>query len=329
MRISVLDSLEIPRGFDSGQALRNAVGLAQLAEELDLPRYWVVEHHGFGHEICPASDILVGAVAAATRRIRVGVGGVLLNRHDPYRIAQASRTLAALYPGRIDIGLGRSATGLNAERLFARNGIPAPDDHPKMVEELLEWLSGKMPADIPSDDPFGHVPILPDQPPGPMPWLLAASTGTAELAGRLGLPLAASGFHKPEITGDIVKTYAAASRPGECLVALIAIAAPTQEEAERLALPLRMVIDLRMKDRKDLGAMPSFDEAKAYFDGVLPATATQAQLNKHVIGSFDQVAAVIRRIGRETGVDEVMIRPLTTDLAARAAMYRALSRMVA
>lgn len=334
MRISVLDSLEIPRGSNAVDALRGTIRLAQLAEELDLPRYWVVEHHGFGHELCPASDVLIGAIAAATKRLRVGVGGVLLNRHNPYRIAQAFRTLALLHPGRIEIGLGRSAPGLNAERVFERDPTLGQRDHEAMVEELLQWLSGGSPDEA----AFGNLRILADQPAGPELWLLAASTGTGELAGRLGLKLASSGFHKPEITGDIAARYYAGFQPSRyaagvaspsCLVALIAMAAETAEEAARLALPLRMIFDLRMTRKVFVTETPSFEEAVAYFGGVLPPTATDTEPPKFVIGSFEQVAAAIRRIGREMRVDEVMLRPFTTDPIAREALYRNLSRMVA
>lgn len=331
MQVSILDSLEIPDEGGSAQALRNAVELARLGEELRLPRYWLTEHHGFPTELCPAPDVLAGAVAAATSRIRVGVGGMLLNRHSPYRIAQSFRTLAALYPGRIDLGIGRSAPGINAEQLFSRDVGAAPYDHAERLNELLHWLSLR----IPEGDPFGGLRILPDQPAGPTPWLLAASTATGELAARLGLQLASSGFHNPEITAEIARGYQASFRPSAfaagvaqpaCLVAVMAVAAETQEEAEHLAMPMRMLLDLRQHQRVSLPAMPSLDEAIAHFGGIVPAE--QEDWPRRVVGSFVQVAEMLRRMADRAGVDEVMIRPFTTDVAARHAIFRRIAPLV-
>ncbi|ODT84073.1 MAG: hypothetical protein ABS76_00770 [Pelagibacterium sp. SCN 64-44] len=327
MRLSVLDSLEIPQGGSSADGLGNAIALARFADELGLTRYWITEHHGFGHELCPSPEVLVGALAGATTRIRVGAGGMLVNRHNPYCIAQAFRTLEALHPGRIDLGLGRSAPGINAEAVFQRNA-EGPEDHAQRVEEILRWLS----HEIAEDGPLAGMRIMPDLPPGPAPWLLAASVGTAELAARLGAALACSGFHKPEITPDIAAAYTRAFHPSSyaatgpasaCLIAVIAIAAETTEEAERLAMPVRMAMDVRMKQGAPLRQTPSIDEAVAYFGGIVPAE--QGDWPSRVIGSYDEVAERIRRMGARTGVSEVMIRPFTAELSARMAMYRNLA----
>jgi len=332
MFLSILDSLEIPTQGGSSQTFRNAIELAQLGDELALRRYWLTEHHGFPTEACPAPDILAGAIAAATSRIRVGVGGMLLNRHSPYRIAQSFRTLAALYPGRIDLGIGRSAPGINAERVFVRETGTGQYDHAERVGELLHWLSTR----TSDDDTFAGVRILPDQPAGPSPWLLAASLGTGELAAALGLPLAASGFHRPEITAEIARTYSAGFRPSEfeagvsepaSLVAVICIAAETQEEAEHLAMPMRMLLDLRQHHRVSLPSMPTVEEAMAHFGGMVPAE--QEDWPMRVVGSYAQVADKLRRMGRESGVDEVIVRPFTTNVEARHAMFRTLAPMLA
>lgn len=332
MNLSILDSLEIPAVGGSGEALRNAVELARAGEQLGLPRYWLTEHHGFPTELCPAPDVLAGAILAATSSIRVGVGGMLLNRHSPYRIAQSFRTLAALYPGRVDLGVGRSAPVLNAEELFARDMPATPYDHTEKVEELLHWLSPGSAI----GDRFGGLHILPDQPAGPTPWLLAASTGTGELAGRLGLQLAASGFHKPELTAAIAhayqdsfqpSTFAAGTAQSACLIAVIALAAETQEEAEHLAMPMRMLLDLRQHHRVSLQHMPTLDEAIAHFGGVVPAE--QEDWPKRMVGSFVQVAERLRRMAREAGVDEVMIRPFSIDVAVRHGIFTRLAPLLA
>lgn len=327
MKLSILDSLELPHGGGSNDALRNAIALAQFGDELGLARYWITEHHGFAHELCPSPEVLVGALAGATKRISVGAGGMLLNRHNPYRIAQAFRTLEALYPGRIDLGLGRSAPGINAEAVFLRNAA-GPDDHAARVEEVLQWLS----HDMAQDGPFVGMRIMPDLPPGPTPWLLGASIGTGELAARFGAALACSGFHQPEITADIAaaylagfrpSSYAAAGRKPACLIAIIAIAAETKEEAEHLAMPIRMAFDMRINHGVALSEAPSVEEAIAHFGGVI--AAEQEDWPRRVVGSYEQVADRIRSMGAQTSVSEVMIRPFTAELPARKDMFRNLA----
>ena len=332
MKLSILDSLEVARGSTSAAALQAAIGLAKLGDELGLERYWVVEHHGFGHELCPAPDILLGAVASATRRIRVGAGGMLLNRHSPYRIAQAFRTLMALHPDRIDLGIGRSMAGINAERVFRRDaGEVTPEEHPARVEEVLGWLSNS----IAQDGPLAGLHILPDLAAGPTPWLLAASPGTGALAARLGLPLAFSGFIRPDLVAEVSAGYRAQFQPSayaaglkapRSLVAVMAVAAETQEEAEHLALPLRMVLDLRVKQRIVLPEMPSFEDAIAHFGGMVPSSPDDRP--SRLVGTYADIAQKLRAIGKAAGVDEIMIRPFTTDIGARHAMFRELAPLL-
>src|SRR5438309_3053160 len=174
MRLSVLDQSPIPEGSTGADALRNTLDLAALTDALGYHRYWVAEHHG-GPMLASASpEVLIGPIAAATERIRVGSGGVMLPHYSPFKVAETFTILAALYPGRIDLGLGRAA-GTDPLTTFALQRDrrqPAPDDFPDQLAELLAYLEGTIPA----EHPFARLAgVLPGRPAVPAVWLLGSS----------------------------------------------------------------------------------------------------------------------------------------------------------
>src|ERR1700709_926735 len=193
MRLSVLDQSPISEGSTAAQALHNTLDLAALADALGYHRYWVAEHHG-GPMLASASpEVLIGPIAAATDRIRVGGGGVMLRDYSPLKVAETFTSLAALFPGRIDLGIGRAA-GTDPLTTFALQRDrrqAAPDDFPQQLAELLAYLNDRMPE----DHPFARLAkTLPGRPEGPECWLLGSSQQSAIWAAELALPYAFADF---------------------------------------------------------------------------------------------------------------------------------------
>jgi luciferase family oxidoreductase group 1 len=314
VKFSVLDALEHAKDEDSAATLRRAIALARHCEQLGCTRYWIVEHHNVAFEACPAPEVLASALAAATSRIRIGTGGMLLNNYSPYKVAEQARTLAALFPGRIDLGFGRSISGAGPDLALMRDReARRTDDQAVLAEELMGWLSGRPRR----DGPFAGMAIMPDLAAGPEGWLLAASEETAALAGRLGLRLACSGFHRPELIAAILAAYRAAFAPTangagcsepQVLVAMMGVVAQTQAEAENWAMPMRMANDLRRNRGVFLPRLPDMDAAISYFGGVVPAESGPAP--KYIIGSVENVADRLQNLAREMAIDEILFRPM-------------------
>src|SRR3712207_4766136 len=209
--LSVLDQSPISEGSTGADALHNTLDLARLADDLGYHRYWVAEHHGTPMLACAAPEVLIGPIAGATERIRVGSGGVMLPHYSPVKVAEAFSILAGLFPGRIDLGLGRAA-GTDPVTTFAlqRDRTKAmPDDFPDQLAELLALLDDRMPA----DHPFARLAELPGGPDHrPTPWLLGSSAQSGEWAAELGLPYAFADFINPR-GATIAQRYRAAFRP--------------------------------------------------------------------------------------------------------------------
>lgn len=334
MKLSLLDPLVVPKGSTSGGALRTAMAMAKEVERLGFTRYWIVEHHDVAFEANPAPEVFVAALAGATSHIRIGVGGVLLNHYSPYKTAEALRTLNALYPGRIDVGIGRATAGPLADRALKRlRDVELPDDHAAHVEELIGWLGN----DLPASSPFRTIGIMRDEPAGPQPWILAVSEASARRAAELGLGLACSAFHQPEQAPESFAAYQSAFRPSrhaaglaapQAFIALRAIIGETQEEAERLAMPVRAVFRQRRKPEQImLERLPELDEAVAIMGGMVPAD--DGDWPSFVVGTPERVKATLLRMAEITGAREFMIQDFLDDPALRLRNYELLLRALA
>lgn len=331
MKLSILDPVQIPHGQTSARAINDTIALAQFTEKLGYHRYWLVEHHGVNYEVNPAPEVLATALAYATNKIRIGVGGVLLNHYSPYKVAEVLRTLNALFPDRIDAGIGRSTAGIVADTALKRHrDIEMRDDHAQQTEELIGWLGN----DLPESSPFHGLKIMPDQPAGPLPWILAATKTSAMRAAAMGLPLACSAFHVPENAPAAMQAYYEHFRPSkyragvqkpQTLLAIRLIVAETQEEAERLAMPMRVSFKLRREDNLMPDHLPTPEEAIALMGGVLPAEETDWPA--YVIGSPQRVKAVLDRMAQETGASEIMVQDVLHDTRLRMKNYELLAKM--
>src|ERR1700758_3374373 len=205
LRVSILDQSPISEGSSGADALRNTVDLARLADDLGYARYWVAEHHGPPMLACASPEVLIATIASSTERIRVGSGGVMLPHYSPLKVAETFTVLAGLFPGRIDLGLGRAA-GTDPLTTFAlqRDRRQAsPDDFPQQLAELLAYFDDSLPG----DHPFARLAkVLPGLPELPVPWLLGSSAQSAIWAGQLALPYAFADFINSE-GAEITKLY--------------------------------------------------------------------------------------------------------------------------
>ena len=312
MRLSVLDQTPVPEGVSRPQALQNTLDLARLADRLGYHRYWLAEHHGLALA-GPAPEVLAGPVAAATERIRVGSGGVMLPHYSPFKVAESFSLLAGLYPGRIDLALGR-ASGTDPLTTFAlqrdRREV-APDDFPQQLAELLAHYDGSLPA----DHPFAKLgQSLPGSPERPEIWLLGSSEQSAIWAGQLDLPYAFADFINPN-GADITRDYQQRAEHPRTAIGVWAIAADTEEEAERLGSSIAMSFAMLRQGRPI--PVPPPDRAIRY----LAQHGDPHKGRRRIIGTPETVRAGIEQVAEEYGAEEVIVVTITYDHEARRRSY--------
>jgi len=323
MRVSVLDQSPISEGCTGVDALRHTLDLARLADDLGYHRYWVAEHHGGPMLAGPSPEVLIGPIAAATEEIRVGSGGVMLPHYSPLKVAESFTILAALFPGRIDLGIGRAAgtDPLTTYALQRDRRQVTPDDFPQQLGELLAYFDDSLPADHPF---HGLAATLPGRPELPVPWLLGSSPQSAIWASELGLRYAFADFINPA-GSEIASLYRQRFQPNRDLaapsiaVAASVICAPTDEEAQYLASSSRMAFTLLR--RNELIPIPPPEKALAFFarEGKLPSAGVPSR--RAIIGSPERVRAEIEALASEYGADEVIVVTITYDHAARRRSY--------
>jgi luciferase family oxidoreductase group 1 len=323
LRLSVLDQSPISQGSTGAQALRNTLDLARLADRLGYHRYWVAEHHGGAMLAGPSPEALIGPIASSTERIRVGSGGVMLPHYSPLKVAETFSVLAALFPGRVDLGLGR-ASGTDPLTTFAlqRDRRQAsPDDFPQQLAELLAYLEDALPA----DHPFARLGALPGRPEAPEPWLLGSSPQSAIWAADLGLPYAFADFINRD-GAPIAQSYVARfkdteRRPApEVAVGAWVLVADTDEEAQRLAASSRMTLRLLRQGR--LIPVPPPDEALRFLgdqEGGAPAG------RRAIVGSPATVRPAVEQLAADYGAGEVIVVTITYDHGARRRSYELLA----
>ena len=320
MRLSVLDQSPISEGMTGSQALQNTIDLAQLTDRLGYHRYWVAEHHGGPMLAGPSPEALIGPLASATERIRVGSGGVMLPHYSPFKVAETFSVLAGLYPGRIDLGLGRAAgtDPMTTHALQRDRSKALPDDFPEQLAELLAYFEGT----VPISSPLARLAkVLPGRPETPEPWLLGSSPQSAVWAGELGLPYAFADFinsNGAEIAALYRRGFADGVRldAPRTVVAVWALAADTEEEAQRLATSSRMAFTMLRRGR--LIAVPPPDVAERFLasegDGLSIRRRT-------IVGTPAQVRSGIEEAASEYGAEEVIVVTITHDHGARRRSY--------
>ena len=321
LRLSVLDQSPISEGMTGSQALHNTIDLARLADRLGYHRYWVAEHHGGPMLAGPSPEALVGPIASATERIRVGSGGVMLPHYSPFKVAETFSVLSGLYPGRVDLGIGR-ASGTDPLTTFALQrdrSHAAPDDFPQQLAELLAHLEDRLPA----DHPFARLPAsLPGRPESPEVWLLGSSPQSAVWAAELGLPYAFADFINPNgarITESYRSEFEDVRLPApETAVAVWALAADTEQEARYLAGSSKMAFALLRQGR--LIAIPPPDKARRFLETRQP-TGGPGGRRRSILGTAEQVREGIEGVATEYGASEVIVVTITHDHEARRRSY--------
>ena len=326
LRLSVLDQSPVAEGSTGSQALHNTIDLARLADDLGYHRYWVAEHHGGPMLAGPSPEVLIGPIAAATSRIRVGSGGVMLPHYSPLKVAESFSVLAGLFPERIDLGLGR-ASGTDPMTTYALQRdrrAAAPDDFPQQLVELLAYLNDA----FPDGHTFARLAELPGRPEGPEPWLLGSSPQSAIWAAELGLPYAFADFINPG-GADIAADYRARFQPSErqaapqVAVAAWVLAADTEEEAQRLASSHRMAFKMLRRGR--LIAVPPPETAVRFLASEGESHATAPAGRRAIVGAPDKVRAQVEQLAADYGADEVIVVTITHDHAARRRSYELLA----
>ena len=327
MRLGVLDQSPVSEGSTGAAALRETVELARLTDGLGYGRYWVAEHHG-GPLLAGASpESLIGPIASATSRLRVGSGGVMLPHYSPLKVAESFSILAGLYPGRIDLGIGR-APGTDPTTTFAlqRDRREAsPDDFPQQLAELVAYLRDEMPA----DHPFARHAALPGLPEQPELWLLGSSLQSALWAAELGLPYAFADFISPG-GAPYAAEYRARFEPApdraepSTLVAVSAICAETDEQATRLASSVTMA--MRMLRRGRPIALPAPERAVEWLAEERarprsPIDPARRSNRRMIVGSPATVKAGIEEAAAEYGAQEVLVVTITHSPEARRRSY--------
>jgi luciferase family oxidoreductase group 1 len=320
LRLSVLDQSPISEGSTGSEALHNTIDLARLTDALGYHRYWVAEHHGGPMLAGPSPEALIGPIASATERIRVGSGGVMLPHYSPLKVAETFSVLAGLFPGRIDLGLGRAAgtDPMTTHALQRDRSRAMPDDFPQQLAELLGYYEDT----IPVSSPLARLSkVLPGRPETPSPWLLGSSPQSAVWAAELGLPYAFADFINPagaEIASLYRRDFADGVRldAPQTAVAVWALAADSEEEAVRLSASSRMAFTMLRRGR--LIAVPPPDTAERFLAAEGNALSPR---RRTIVGTGPQVREGIEAAAREYGAEEVIVVTITYSHEARRRSY--------
>ena len=322
--LSVLDLAPVSEGKTAGEALRDAVDLAQLCERLGYLRFWFAEHHGMPNIACSAPEILIEHIASATSTIRVGSGGIMLPNHAPLRVAENFHTLAALHPGRIDLGLGR-APGTDP----ATSRMLRPFDAEQFPQQLQELLTVSR-REFPLGHPFSTVRVIPEGVPLPPIWVLASSGATAAVAGSMGLGYGFARHFSPAPPGPAIEAYRAAFKPSDqfpaphVILGVAVVCAPTDEEADYLATSSDVVWVRR--HRGDIRPFPSPEEASKYEFRPEDRPIVDANRQRQFVGSPARVGSHLRQIAADTAADELMVTTMIYGKAERLRSYELLAR---
>jgi luciferase family oxidoreductase group 1 len=337
VQLSVLDLSPIPSGATATDALANTLDLARHVEGLGFHRYWLAEHHNAGTLASSAPEIMIAAVAAATSRIRVGSGGIMLPNHSPLKVAECFRVLEALHPHRIDLGIGRAA-GTDPKTALALRQSPVllgADGFPEQLDELMTFLTREPELGA----RFGPIKAVPIGVPSPPLFLLGSGGESARLAARLGLGFAyahhisSSPFTGPDGGAAAMRSYAEAFRPSRWLAEPRSILAASVlcAEDEAQAEDLARCADLGMvrfgQGLRDL-PMPSVEEARAYrFDSEEDVFRLAAR-SRQIIGDPSRVGAVLSEMIEASRANELMVMTNIHDHAERKRSYERLASIL-
>ena len=324
--LSILDLSPVSEGIPAAQSLRNTLDLAQLADRLGYTRYWVAEHHNLPAIASSAPEIMIGQICAATHRIRVGSGGVMLPNHAPLMVAERFKVLEALYPGRIDLGLGRApgTDPATSYMLRRRQGISEEDDFLQRFQELMLLET----RGFPEGHPFHKVQAMPAEVPLPPIYLLGSSDYSAQLAGQIGAAFAFAHHFANFDAVEAMRLYRDSFRPSPAhaapyaILATHVVCADGDAEAERLAATVDLNVVRRAKGEHLPLAAPE-DAAKYDYAPVDKARIAQSRA-RIAVGAPATVRARLEPLMAATQAQELMVTTMIYDHAARRRSYELL-----
>ena len=325
--LSVLDLSVVTTATKPAAALRNSIDLARHVDGLGYVRYWLAEHHNLASVASPAPDVMIGQIAAVTNRIRVGSGGVMLPNHAPLVVAERFKMLEALFPGRIDLGLGRApgTDGATAYALRSRLDAREGDDFLERLHELVLWET----RDFPPGHPYNKVVAMPDDTRLPPIWLLGSSDYSSELAAQVGMGYAFAHHFASHDAIDAMTNYRAHFKASpwrstpHAILAVAVITADTDAEAERLASS--MDLNRLRRDRGQYLPLPSPEEALAYPYTTAERTSIARNRSRLFVGSPPTVMRMLQPMIDASKADELMVISAIFDHEARKTSYSLLA----
>lgn len=330
----MLDQSPVPDGFTPADALHNSIDLARAADRLGYQRYWVAEHHAIETLASPAPEVLIARIGAETSGIRIGSGGILLPHYSPLKVAEVFRMLHALYPGRIDLGVGRAPGSGGLEAFALQRDRTKRQQATDFPQQLME-LEGFLRHDFPPEHPFSQIKVSPEMPGAPEIWLLGSSTWSADIAAQFGLPYAFAHFIGPEETRAALALYRAKFQPSEqlreprAIVALGAVCADTEAEAERLAASTKLLIR-RIRLGGERRPVPTPEDALRELEKVGedadPLTWDRSEWPRYIVGAPEKMRDALQGMASDLQVSELMILTVIHDHRARVHSYELLAR---
>ncbi|MDA0702170.1 MAG: LLM class flavin-dependent oxidoreductase [Proteobacteria bacterium] len=329
LRLSVLDQSPVRQGATPSQAIRETIDLAKHCDRLGYHRYWLAEHHGTPGLAGSTPEVLIPAVAGATERIRAGSGGVMLSHYSPYKVAENFRMLETLFPGRIDLGIGRAPGGDRRTIMamsYGTGGIPI-ELYPRQVSDLIGFLAN----DLEADNPFRGMETMPTGQSAPALWMLGSSGESARVAAYFGCPYSFAHFITDQGGVEAMAAYRDQFRPSSRLAApegsigVFVLCAETEEEARHHAAS-RDLWRLRL-ERGELGPFPPPEEALAYDYSAAEMLRVEENRRRQVVGDPAQCRARLEAYAESYGVDEVVVVTITHDFAARIRSYEFLAEV--
>ena len=325
--LSVLDLSVVTTETRPAAALRNSIDLARHVDGLGYVRYWLAEHHNLASVASPAPDVMIGQIAAVTSHIRVGAGGVMLPNHAPLVVAERYKMLEALFPGRIDLGLGRApgTDGATAYALRSRLDRREGDDFLERLHELILWET----RDFPPGHPYNNVVAMPDDTPLPPIWLLGSSDYSSELAAQIGMAYAFAHHFATHDAIAAMTAYRSHFKPSgwraapHAILGVAVVAAETDAEAERLASSADL--NRLRRDRGQYSPLPSPEEAQAYPYTDPDRASVARNRSRLFVGSPATVLQKLQPLIKASQADELMVITPVYDHEARKKSYSLLA----
>ncbi|ANY66224.1 luciferase [Paenibacillus sp. BIHB 4019] len=329
LKLSILDIATIMTGRSAAETLKDSLDRIQLGDQLGYTRYWFAEHHNTENQVSTSPEIMIANAGAHTKNIRVGAGGIMLPNHSPLKVVENFLTLEAMYPKRIDLGIGRAAgtDGLTALALRRSRDAVNSYDFPEQLDETLAFFS----KDFPSDHPFSQITPFPGESSMPDIYMLGSSNGGVQFAIQKGLGFVFASYLAPHLAVPMLRAYKENFKPSKFLskpqsmMSMIVITAETDEEAQYLAGPVELFW-AKLQTSGTIPTFPTLEEASRHTYSPAEESARKQNKDRFIIGGINKVAAQLERLAEQAMIDEVMLLDFYTEKDASHNAYRLLAK---